>query len=97
MVRRQRSWMARPFSPDQREDEANAFAASILIPPSRQEELMRQRPRVDAVVRFAVSAGVSPDIVVGQMQHLGLIGLNQLNSLKRRYTWADIEAVLPRP
>jgi plasmid maintenance system antidote protein VapI len=81
-------------STDHKETEANAFAASVLIPASRQEELMRLRPRMDPIVRFAFSVGVSPGIVVGQMQHLGLIGREQLNFLKRRYDWAAIQAAL---
>lgn len=81
-------------SSDQRETEANAFAATILIPASRQEELMNLRPRMDPIVRFAVSVGVSPGIVVGQMQHLGLIGREQLNFLKRRFAWTEIQAAL---
>ena len=81
-------------SSGQKETEANSFAAGVLIPASRQDELMRLRPRMQSVVRFAVSVGVSPGVVVGQMQHRGLIGPEQLNFLKRRYDWEDIEDAL---
>src|SRR2546425_7404609 len=36
------------------------------------------------VIRFARRVGVSPGIIVGQLQHYGRIKHNQLNSLKRR-------------
>jgi Zn-dependent peptidase ImmA (M78 family)/plasmid maintenance system antidote protein VapI len=73
-----------------KELEANTFSASVLIPRSRQDALMDLRPRSLDVIRFALSIGVSPGIVVGQMQHLGVISLRQLNRLKRRYTWEQI-------
>lgn len=40
------------------------------------------------VIRFAQQVGVSPGVVVGQLQHLGLIRRNQYNSLKRFYRWS---------
>ncbi len=78
----------------EREKEANAFAAGLLIPAARREELLELAPRMKDVVRFAVSIGIAPGIVVGQLQHLSIIGRNQLNSLKRRYTWEQICAAL---
>ena len=75
---------------DEREDEANAFAASALIPLPRHDELISLNPRMEAVVRFAVSVGVAPGIIVGQMQHFGCIGRDKLNFLKRRYNWDEI-------
>lgn len=73
---------------NQQEDEANEFAASILIPAEHQEELYRLGADSLAVIRFARKIGISPGIVVGQMQHLGLLSRRQLNRLKRRYVWA---------
>lgn len=72
------------------EREANAFAASTLIPPREQERLLNLRPRMREIVRFAVSIGISPGIVVGQLQHHEIIGPGQLNGLKRRYTWDQL-------
>lgn len=77
-----------------REKEANFFAAGFLVPPTRREELLNLSPRMKEVVRFAVSLGIAPGIVVGQLQHEGVIGRNQLNGLKRRYTWEQIRAAL---
>jgi len=76
-----------------REAEANAFAGGVLIPLERRGELDALRPRTENVVRFAVSVGISPGIVVGQLQHAGVIGRNQLNFLKRRYKWDEIPSV----
>jgi HTH-type transcriptional regulator/antitoxin HigA len=80
--------------PSQKEAEANALSAGVLIPADRQDELMTLRSRFRDVIRFAVSVGVSPGIVVGQMQHRKLIGPHQLNNLKRRYDWDEIRAAV---
>ena len=71
------------------EAEANAFAANILIPPEYQAEMLRLPLDGRAVMRFARKVGVSPGIVVGQLQHHGRFRRNQLNNLKRRYTWVE--------
>lgn len=70
----------------EREHEADAFAANYLIPPEQMEALVRIKPRAKDVIKFAMRLGISPGIVVGQMQHHKLIAPQQLNSLKRRYT-----------
>ena len=76
----------------EKEKEANAFAESLLVPQDRQEELASLRTRARDVIRFAVSVGISPGIVVGQMQYRRIIGPQQLNFLKRRYGWDEILA-----
>jgi HTH-type transcriptional regulator / antitoxin HigA len=68
------------------EDEASRFAEEILFPGEFRKALATLPGNVQAVVRFAVRAGISPGIVVGQLQHRGL-GFDQLNALKRRYVW----------
>jgi len=80
--------------PSEKEAEANAFSAGVLIPADRQDELMTVRGRFRDVIRFAVSIGVSPGIVAGQMQHRKLIGPHQFNRLKRRYDWDEIRAAV---
>ena len=77
---------------DVREQEANRFAANVLIPIESQEELADLPARKEPVIRFAVRSGVAPGIVVGQMQHLGNARREQLNFLKRRYDWNEIAA-----
>lgn len=71
------------------EDEANAFAANMLIPESARAGFERLRADVNAILRFATELGISPGIVVGQLQHIGRVRPNQFNSLKRRYQWAE--------
>ena len=72
------------------ETEANAFAAGQLVPLREQEQMLDLRPRATDVIRFAVSIGIAPGIIVGQLQHHDRIGRNQLNNLKRRYTWEQV-------
>jgi HTH-type transcriptional regulator/antitoxin HigA len=69
------------------EEEANAFAANILIPPEHQQEMLRLPAQRVPLIRFARKVGIAPGIVVGQLQHLKRIRRNYLNSLKRRYQW----------
>ena len=71
------------------EEEANVFAADTLIPPEYRAELDRLKPQGVPVMRFAREVGISPGIVVGQLQHQGRIGFDQLNNLKRRYEWRE--------
>jgi Zn-dependent peptidase ImmA (M78 family) len=78
----------------EKESEANTFSAGVLVPHARLDALMNLRPRMPDVIRFGLSIGVSPGIVVGQMQHLELIGPGQLNHLKRRYNWEQIQQAL---
>lgn len=70
---------------DEREAEADRFAAEAIVPPERERELLALGSRHRDVTRFAVSIGVSPGLVVGQLQHRGLIGRDKLNFLKRRF------------
>lgn len=69
------------------EKEANEFASRTLIPPQHYPELLRLRQSKFALVRFARRIGVSPGIVVGQLQYHGRIKRNHFNGLKRRYEW----------
>lgn len=69
------------------EQEANDFAERILIPVQFRRSL-RELP-VDAVevIKFARQVGISPGIVVGQLQHHKIITHRQLNNLITRFTW----------
>ncbi len=78
----------------EKEREANSFAASSLIPMSEHERMLNLRSNMNAVVRFAVSLGIAPGIVVGQLQHHGVISPSQLNGLKRRYTWDQVQSAI---
>ncbi len=66
------------------ENEANEFAANKLI----RKESLAQFVQVDdfrrsAIKRFATQMGISPGIVVGRLQHDGILLYNHHNDLKR--------------
>lgn len=69
---------------DEVEDEANAFAESHLFSAGFDGP---GRPTVRSIARAARANGVSTGVVVGQLQHRGVIAHNQFNDLKRRYRW----------
>lgn len=70
------------------EAEADAFASRVLIPPNQASRIPALRT-IDDVIAFANEIGVAPGIVVGRMQHDGLIAHSQWNSLIQRYTFTD--------
>lgn len=73
------------------EEEANGFAADTLIPAEHRSALLALPRDGHQVIKFARAVGVSPGIVVGQLQHMGHLQRNQLNVLKRRFRWANGE------
>ena len=81
---------------DAEEEEANQFASSVLIPDRLRPELMALRANQRAIMRFAVRLGISPGMVVGQMQHQGQISFDQMNYLKRRFMWESGVSFQPR-
>jgi HTH-type transcriptional regulator / antitoxin HigA len=72
------------------EKEANQFAGDILIPPALREKLLSLKMGKREIVRFAQHAGVSPGVVVGQLQHMGRVRHDRLNGYKRRYDWSEL-------
>lgn len=77
--------------PQQEEDEANRFAADLLIPPMAWNIFTQTRDyRSKAAIQaFAAEVGIAPGIVVGRLQHAGLIPYANCNDLKRRLEWMD--------
>ena len=71
------------------ESEANEFAEKVLIPSEFKHALLTLTPDMRAIIRFAKKIGVSPGIVVGQLQHHGRVRRNHFNGLKRRFQWSD--------
>lgn len=67
---------------DELEDEANRFAANILIPPAAARELPLLHSDAD-VSRFAKDVGVSPGIVVGRLHNDEHWGWGRGNHLRR--------------
>jgi len=70
---------------EEEENEANEFSSSLLIPPGSKGAFDRLRASAKDIIRFAMKEGVSPGIVVGQLQHRGRLAHNRLNRLQRRY------------
>jgi HTH-type transcriptional regulator/antitoxin HigA len=70
---------------DAQEAEANHFAERILIPDPWNRLLDKLPLRQKEIIRFAVRVGVSPGIVVGQLQHRKRISHNFFSYLIRRY------------
>lgn len=76
------------YAEDEREQRANHFAATILIPPEHESKLrfLTQFVRVEA---FAETIGIAPGIVVGRLQRDGIIRFNQFNGLKQKLQWEE--------
>lgn len=72
------------------EVEANDFAGRVLIPDEWKAVLESADKSHKGVIRLAREIGVSPGIVVGQMQHSDLLPVTWLNKLKRRLDWPAI-------
>ena len=67
------------------EQEADAFARNTLIDLHVYEPFVAtQRFTVESVREFAEQQDVSPGIVVGRLQHDGLVSPSKLNHLKRQ-------------
>lgn len=76
-------------STDEKEEQANHFAADTLIPPV---EYRRFKPRTGhfseaEVSEFARRVGIAPGIVAGRLQHDKQLPVTHLNGLKRHLTW----------
>jgi HTH-type transcriptional regulator / antitoxin HigA len=80
---------------DEIEREANSFAADQIVPPDLQPKLASLKPDHASVLRFSQQLRIAPGLIVGQMQHKGLIQKSWLNKLRRRWTWDEIGAALP--
>ncbi len=76
---------------DPQEHEANQWAGDWLIPRERAGDLHWLRGRA-AVIDFARQVGVHPGIVVGRLQHDGLIEPSWMNDLKTSFRFKEAEA-----
>lgn len=75
------------------EREADAFAANHLIPEAEYNAFIGtphfSKARVSA---FADALGIAPGIVVGRLQHDGVIPFDWFNDLKRTFVFAEEQA-----
>jgi HTH-type transcriptional regulator/antitoxin HigA len=69
------------------EDEADRFAARVLIPEKYESRL--RTLRLSEVSDFADELGIAPAIVVGRLQHEGVIHFRESVKYKRRLDFVD--------
>lgn len=74
-----------------KETEANEFAQNILIPENYRDEFLNLNPRYKDVLKFSRKIRLAPGVVVGQMQHFGILERSWLNKCKRRFSEAQIQ------
>lgn len=73
---------------DGKEREADSFAREYLIPEKEYRSFRRLGARSCAAVsRFAYQIGIAPGIVVGCLQHDGVLEHTDCNHLKKRVDW----------
>ncbi|MEK9802140.1 MAG: ImmA/IrrE family metallo-endopeptidase, partial [Curvibacter sp.] len=76
-------------SASKEEHEANAWARDFLIPPKQAAAMRSLVHTKTAVAQFAESVGVHSGIVVGRMQHEGLLDVRWLNDLKVSFAFTS--------
>jgi HTH-type transcriptional regulator / antitoxin HigA len=70
------------------EAEADQFSADTLIPPTAFGKFLRAGDfSNDAIHEFSEAIGIGPGIVVGRLQHEGVIARHQGNALKQKINW----------
>ena len=76
---------------DSREDEANRFAADLLIPPNTWQLIRQIKPRSALEIqRLAREYQIAPGILVGRMQREGMIPWTHLNGLKAKLRFQPV-------
>lgn len=74
---------------DEKEEQANTFAAHELIPKKAFTAFICKGNFSKAgILSFAKAVGIAPGIVVCQLQHRGLLAMSHCNDLKVRYQWS---------
>lgn len=75
------------------EEEADRFAADILIPPAELTKLPLHKPdnlTNEIIQDFAESIGIHPGIVIGRLQHDKVLEHWQGNKLKQKLEWGFV-------
>lgn len=81
---------SKPSTNSAEEHEANDWAGNFLIPAHHTDELAYLRSK-SAVCEFAHRIGIHPGIVVGRLQHDGLIEPSWMNDLKISFRFKEPE------
>ncbi len=74
---------------DKSEREADEYAAQVIVPMPYREELLSLGGARFPIINFAKKVGIAPGLIVGQLQHEGIIRFNQMQHLKRRFRWTS--------
>ena len=69
------------------EKEANRFSANFLIPEKEYRDFKEKINRISraAILEFSNRIGIAPGIIVGRLQHDGIIDYSFHNRLKRKF------------
>lgn len=79
---------------DKCEREANAFAASMVVPDHAKGDFERLAANYKDITRFAVAMEVAPGLVRGQLEHRGRVERDRLTFLRRTWPWSEIDEAL---
>ncbi len=75
-------------SDTEQELEANKWASNILVPEAAWKQITQVTPLNATVVNeFAKEQNIAPGIVVGRLQHEGILDWSRLNDLRVRLRW----------
>ncbi|MEH2300897.1 MAG: helix-turn-helix domain-containing protein [Nostoc sp.] len=74
----------------EKEEEANKFAADILIPPADLKTFLASVQQFSKanIIQFAAEIGIAPGILVGRLQHDNCLPPSHCNDLKQKLEWA---------
>lgn len=73
---------------NEKEQEANRYAQNELVPERAMMRFIAVGSFTKASIRsFAIEVGIAPGVIVGQLQHRGLIDYTAHNDLKQRFKW----------
>ena len=73
---------------DGAEEEADLWAEEMLVGRQRFARFKARRPRSGGEVRrFADEVGLHPGIIVGMLQHAGVLPFTHLNGFKAKFEW----------
>jgi len=77
-----------------KEEEADRFASDFLIPPEAFRHFHPRGAHIshEDIIEFAQQLGIAPGVVVGRLQHDGIVPPQNFNQLKRRYRWVITDA-----
>ncbi|MEZ4726998.1 MAG: HigA family addiction module antitoxin [Caldilineaceae bacterium] len=79
-----------PERSEQKEWEANQFAADVLIDSTAYQKFVatRKKFRKADIRQFAADQQIAPGIVVGRLQHDKVLPFSHCNDLKVKFVWA---------